>query len=162
MEYLSGTINNIKSSTIDPKTIASVTKKLTTPNAAAFSDLMKGKKVEVQGQRTKLAEIFNSILETYGSDVSPMEQSSITSRIADITLKQRSKEEPTKASLGGEIQRFMAGGAAQSINREALSPEELVSWISELGTPQEIRGLAGGTANIQSKLKSVISTKDLS
>ena len=159
MEYLSGTINNIKSSTIDPKTIASVTKKLTTPNAAAFSDLMKGKKVEVQGQRTKLAEIFNSILETYGSDVSPMEQSSITSRIADITLKQRSKEEPTKASLGGEIQRFMAGGAAQSINREALSPEELVSWISELGTPQEIRGLAGGTANIQSKLKSVISTK---
>lgn len=128
LEYIKQTISDLQQGTVDPdiwdeSSIADITKKLTPSNLQAFAGLTQGKKVEVQGQRTKLGEVFNAILESYGSKVSPMEQSNITSVVADKLIKEKARaaaEEAKTLSLGGMVQKFVVGGVAKKLSGSAL------------------------------------------
>lgn len=139
LSYIQETIQKLKDGTVDPeiwdaKSVKKITKKLTKPNLEAF-DKLTGKdkiKVDVQGQRTQLSEVFNRILETYGSNVSPSEQSNITSKIADITLKESRGKAVEKAAAGGFIQKFMAGGATEEIKPTKISAD-IIKKLRDLG-----------------------------
>jgi hypothetical protein len=154
MGYLMESIANPDNLPLEPKELDKLKKKLTKPNLDAFSALVGPDKtpVGVQGQRTKLSEVFGTILETYDGDTSDLEIDNI---IRGVGSKIQDKK------LGGIIQKFMSGSirGVQPLNEEILTPQELYEWVQSLGTAQEVRGLAGGNNFIDQKLKGVISTK---
>lgn len=100
MNYLIKSVNNPDNLPLDSDDINSIKKKLTKSNVDAFNALVGSQKttVSVQGQRTKLGEVFNAILETYGSDVSDLEVDNITRAMGQ------------KLNIGGLIQKFAFGG----------------------------------------------------
>jgi len=148
VSYIKDTIANLRAGTIDPdiwdsKSVKKIMTKLTDPNLEAFDKLMgeEAVRVSVQGQRTKLSEVFNRILETYGSNVSQSEQSNITSKIADITLKQMSAQ---KSNMGGMIQKFMAGGVAETETiPQLLSDLDIETKLGSLGGAEGITDAIG-------------------
>lgn len=103
-DYLISSVRNPGSLPLDSDEIENLKKKLTKTNLDAFEGLVGPEKIPVgvQGQRTKLSEVFGTILETYDSDVSDLEVDNITRAMGE------------KLSIGGLVSSFSRGGYSRS------------------------------------------------
>jgi hypothetical protein len=126
MSYIKQSISNPDSLPLDSDDIQGIKKKLTKPNLDAFFALTgpESLPVSVQGQRTKLAEVFNSILDTYGRDTSDLEIDNI---IGGVGSKLMNK------SLGGLISNFMAGSVGGVGSSVGKISEDILERIKALG-----------------------------
>jgi len=126
MGYIKKSINDPDSLPLDSDDIQGIKKKLTKPNLDAFFALTgpESLPVGVQGQRTKLAEVFNSILDTYGSETSDLEIDNI---IGGVGSKLMNK------SLGGLISNFMAGSVGGVGSSVGKISEDILERIKALG-----------------------------
>jgi hypothetical protein len=136
MSYISSSIANPTSLPLPKNIITSIQSKLTPTNLEAFKALT-GKDripVKVQGQRTKLSEVFNTILETYGSDVSDLEIDSI---IRGVGSKMMNK------STGGLIQKFMAGSTGSGGVQSQTDPiaQDILDKLQQVGGAGRARQL---------------------
>jgi len=120
-DYLIRSIRNPDSLPLEKGDLAVLKKKLSPTNIKAFEELIGNppKIVDIQGQRTKLSEIFNTILETYGSDVSSLEVDNITRAMGQ------------KLYSGGMLQRYNSGGSVPALvsNGEAYVPPKVAKRI---------------------------------
>jgi hypothetical protein len=115
------------------------------PILSDYKAVRGGAQLDKPFYNTRLRQSVNKALEEYDSfDYSTSNIDKLVSGLANKNF-----------ANGGKVQKFMAGGVAQELSREELSREELVAWIKELGNPQDIRGLVGGTSYIDSVLKGV-------
>lgn len=89
---------------------------------------------------TRLRQAVNKALENY--DDFDYSAANIDKLVSSMAAK--------RFMYGGPVQKFMAGGVAES-----LSADSLYAQILELGNPQDVRGLAGGSSFIDQKLKAV-------
>jgi hypothetical protein len=119
MSYITGSISDPTSLPLPKNEITSIQSKLTPTNLEAFQALIGKDKipVSVQGQRTKLSEVFGAILATYGSDTSDLEVDNIIRGLGQSI----SKKEAKKLSFGGLIQKFMAGSVG------GVNPSDLLA-----------------------------------
>jgi len=126
MGYIKQSIANPDSLPLDSDDIASLKKKLTKPNLDAFAALTgpEAVPVAVQGQRTKLAEVFNSILETYGSDTGDLEIDNIIRGVGSKIMDKK---------FGGKIQKFMSGSIGGVAESSVDIPSNLKKIIRRIG-----------------------------